>query len=83
MGWCWGSREGSLVGRVVGLGMGAITGTGGRLGGSITGAGIGGGAAMCFVGERRVQPERRTRGVTADRRVRMVGIWRVCCMAVG
>jgi len=73
-------------------GGGTTGGAIGGSGGSIVGVGIGGGVSRRRVGKRSARPEQRTRGVTADRWVRVVGggrscgveMRRVCCgRAVG
>ena len=61
-----------LVGLVVGpVIVGTLKGAGGKRGGSTGGVGNG------RVGRSRARPERRIRGVTADRRVRRAGTERV------
>ena len=53
-------------------------GAGGGSCGSIVGVGIGVGVSLRRVGKRSVRPERRTRGMTADQRVWVVGGGRGC-----
>ena len=77
MGGCGVGRYETLVGLVVGPGVGTITGAGGGRGGSTVGVGIGGGIAIHRVGKRKVRPERRTRGVTVNQRVWVVGVGRI------
>ena len=89
VGGCWIGSVGIVLG--VCRGGGTTGGAGGESCGSIVGVGIGGGVSMRRVGKRSVRPEQRTRGVTADRRVRVGGggrggggeMRRVCCGHVG
>jgi hypothetical protein len=76
MGGCWIGSVGIVLG--VCRGGGTTGGAGGGSCGSIVGVGIGGGVSMRRVGKRSARPERRTRGVTADRRVRVGGGGRGC-----
>ena len=76
MGGCWIGSVGIVLG--VCRGGGITGGAGGGSCGSIVGVGIGGGVSMRRVGKRSARPERRTRGVTADRWVRVGGGGRGC-----
>ena len=89
IGGCWIGSLGILLG--VCRGGGTTGGAGGGSCGRIVRVGIGGGVSMWRVGKRSARPERRTHGVTTDRRVRVVGggrdcgveMQRVCCGRAG
>ena len=64
---CWiVGMYGILVGLRVGPGVGIVNVVGGGSGGSTDGVGTGGRATSCCVGGRRVRPDRRMCGVTAE-----------------